>query len=231
MLELFPEGFEEGGVGESLELLAFTDAAGEARARAEFDDVNAEPVVEGWEDEWKRFHRPVRVRSLWVGPPWEALPPDATTVVIDPGRAFGTGAHPTTQLCLDLLHDLEQDSLLDIGCGSGVVAIAACKLGFAPVAAVDLDEAAVEAARRNALANRVEVDARRLDARSEALPEARIAVANIDLATLASLSLPAFCGLVIASGYYAVDAPQLPGFETIARRVCDGWAADLFTRE
>jgi ribosomal protein L11 methyltransferase len=231
MLDLFPEGFEEAGAGESLELLAFTDAAGEACARAAFDEVSAEPVADGWENEWKRFHRPVRVRSLWVGPPWEDAPPDATAVVIDPGRAFGTGAHPTTQLCLDLLHDLEQDSLLDVGCGSGVVSIAACRLGFAPVTAVDLDEAAIEAARRNALANRVEVDVQRLDVRTEPLPEARIAVANIDLATLAALSFPAFCGMVIASGYYAVEASQLPGFEAIARRVRDGWAADLFRRE
>ena len=71
-------------------------------------------------------------------------------VVIDPGRAFGTGAHETTRLCLELLLELDRGSFLDVGCGSGVLAIAAAKLGFAPVVALDVDNAAVDASRRNA---------------------------------------------------------------------------------
>ena len=85
---------------------------------------DAADVEDGWEDRWRKFHRPVRVGRLWVGPPWETPPADALAVVIDPGRAFGTGAHPTTQLCLELLQELEPGSLLDVGCGSGVLSVA-----------------------------------------------------------------------------------------------------------
>ena len=150
MLELFPEGFVEEQRGDSVELAAFTDAAGADRLRDRFGRVETEPVAPGWEDEWKRFHRPVQVGSLWIGPPWENPPAGLETVVIDPGRAFGTGAHPTTRLCVELLLELKRGSIIDVGCGSGVVAIAASKLGFAPAVAIDLDEAAVEAAKRNA---------------------------------------------------------------------------------
>ena len=67
-----------------------------------FDVVEVDEVAEGWEDGWRAFHRGVRVGRCWVGPPWEEPPGDAVAVVIDPGRAFGTGAHPTTRLCLEL---------------------------------------------------------------------------------------------------------------------------------
>ncbi|HKS78772.1 MAG TPA: 50S ribosomal protein L11 methyltransferase, partial [Gaiellaceae bacterium] len=89
-----------------------------------FDVVAADDVAEGWEDGWRAFHHGVRVGRLWVGPPWEEPPLDAVAVVIDPGRAFGTGAHATTRLCLELLQELEPASLLDVGCGSGVLSIA-----------------------------------------------------------------------------------------------------------
>src|SRR5437016_3537985 len=82
----------------------------------------AAPVENGWEDRWRDFHRPIRIGPLWVGPPWEEAPPGAVAVWIDPGRAFGTGAHPTTRLCLELLLDVRRGSLLDVGCGSGVIA-------------------------------------------------------------------------------------------------------------
>ena len=127
-----------------------------------------------------RFHRPVEVGSLWIGPPWEEPTPGLVPVVIDPGLAFGTGAHPTTQLCLELIQPLERSSLIDIGSGSGVLAIAAFKLGYEPVVAIDVDEAAVAATRHNAEANGVPVEAALLDAAGGALPDAQIAVANID---------------------------------------------------
>ena len=134
------------------------------------------------------FHRPVEVGPLWIGPPWERPAAGLEPVVIDPGRAFGTGAHPTTRLCVELLLELERGSVLDIGCGSGVLAIAAGKLGFGPVFAVDSDPAGVEAAMRNAEANGVELEVRLLDATAEGMPTAEIALANLDLPTLAQLS-------------------------------------------
>jgi ribosomal protein L11 methyltransferase len=152
-------------------------------------------------------------------------------IVIDPGLAFGTGAHPTTQLCLALIQSLERTSLLDVGSGSGVLAIAACKLGHVPVTAVDVDEAAVEATKRNGEANGVVVDARLLDAGSDALPDADIAVANIDLRTISRLEPSARCRVLVTSGYYERDRPAVAGFGHVERRVQKEWAADLFGRE
>ena len=134
LLELHPEGFEEANG----ELAVYTDPEGEARLREVFSEVSTRPVEPGWEERWREFHRPVWIGPLWVGSPWEELPASAIAVVVDPGRAFGTGSHPTTRLCLDFLVSLEPGSLVDVGCGSGVLSIAAAKLGFAPVTAIDV---------------------------------------------------------------------------------------------
>ena len=172
MLELFPEGFEEiGGDGGSLELAAYTNAAGEERIWQAFGGAASSDVEEDWQDRWRQFHKPVRVGSLWIGPPWEQPDPDALAVVIDPGRAFGTGGHPTTQLCLQLLEGEERGSVLDVGCGSGVLSIAAAKLGFAPVRAFDFDPQAVEATERNAADNGVTVAVEQADLREDDLPD------------------------------------------------------------
>ena len=229
MLELFPQGFVEERRGDSVELAAFTDEAGADRLAELFGRVATEPVSPGWENEWKRFHRSVEVGPLWIGPPWERPPAGREPVVIDPGRAFGTGAHPTTRLCVELMLDLERGSVLDIGCGSGVLAIAACRLGFEPVVAVDSDEVAVEAAARNAAANGVEIEVRVLDATAEGLPATEVSLANIDLATLARLSPPSRS--IVTSGYYESDRPHFAGFGHAARRTEAGWAADLFRRQ
>jgi ribosomal protein L11 methyltransferase len=231
MLELFPEGLAEVGDAEATELVAFTDEAGAERLRARFGDVRVEAVPDGWESEWMRFHRPVEVGSLWIGPPWEEPTPGLVPVVIDPGLAFGTGAHPTTQLSLELLQPFERSSLLDIGSGSGVLAIAACKLGYEPVVAIDIDEAAVAATRLNAEANGVRVEAALLDVVGGALPDAEIAVANIDFRTVSELALPEHCHLLVTSGYYESDRPVVAGFAHVDRLVKERWAADLFTRE
>ena len=181
LLERFNEGFEERGLGESVELAVYTDAAGEAEVRAAFADVSSGVVQPGWEDGWKAFHRPVRAGGLWIGPPWFDPPAGETAVVVDPGRAFGTGAHPTTRACIELLSRLDRGSVLDAGCGSGVVSVAAARLGFAPVHAVDVDEVAVEVATATALTNGVDVRVSLADVLADELPAADLVVANIEL--------------------------------------------------
>ena len=231
MVELFPAGFAEESRGEAVELVAFTDEAGVRRMEETFGEVGTAAVLSGWEDEWRRFHVPGLVGSLWVGPPWAEPAPGLTPVVIDPGRAFGTGGHATTRLCLELLHELERGSFVDVGCGSGVLAIAAAKLGFGPVVALDLDEAAVEAARRNAALNAVELEVRRLDALAKPVPAADIALANLDLATVMDLAPRLASRHAVTSGYYESEPVTLAGFRHLERRCRDSWAADLFVRE
>jgi ribosomal protein L11 methyltransferase len=230
MLELFPQGFEESDGADGVELAAYTDAAGEERLWSAFGGARSTEVEEGWEERWRAFHRPVRVGPLWVGPPWETPDPDALAVVIDPGRAFGTGGHATTRLCLELLLDLPRGSLLDIGCGSGVLSIAAAKLGFRPVLAVDVDPQAIEATERNAEANGVVLDARLADALTDPLPAAGTAVVNVALDVDKPIAGRIDCEWLVASGYLASEQPELPGYRRDSRREADGWAADLYRR-
>jgi ribosomal protein L11 methyltransferase len=186
-----------------------------------FDVVEVDEVEEGWEDAWRDFHRGVRVGWLWVGPPWEDPPPDALAVVIDPGRAFGTGAHPTTRVCLELLQHVGARSLIDVGCGSGVLSIAAAKLGYGSVAAYDMDEMALETTRLNAAANHVAVDV------LTELRPAQLAVMNIALDVVEAMLPTLPVEWAITSGYLERDSPQAPGWRRLTRRVRDGWAADL----
>jgi ribosomal protein L11 methyltransferase len=230
MIELFPEGFEESTCVDGVELAAYTDPAGEERLWSAFGGARASEVEEGWEDRWRAFHRPVRVGPLWVGPPWERPDPDAIPVVVDPGRAFGTGGHATTRLCLLLMLDLPRGSLLDVGCGSGVLSIAAAKLGFAPVIALDHDPQAVEATIRNAEANDVVVDARVADALADPLPAADAAVVNVALDVDRPIAGRLRCDRLVTSGYLASESPELPGYRREARREAEGWAADLHVR-
>jgi ribosomal protein L11 methyltransferase len=233
MLELFPEGFEElGGEGGGLELAAYTNAAGEERIWQAFGGAaSATDVEEDWQDRWRQFHKPVRVGSLWIGPPWETPDADAIAVVIDPGRAFGTGGHPTTQLCLQLLEDEERASVLDVGCGSGVLSIAAAKLGFDPVTALDFDPQAVEATERNALDNGVVVDVSQADLREDSLPEAALALANIAAEAVVGLGTRLRAARAITSGYLVSDEPELEGYRREQRVQSGGWAADLHVRK
>lgn len=224
-LDIHPEGFEEADG----ELAAYTDAAGEERLREAFGAVSSSPVEPGWEERWREFHRPVWIGSLWVAPSWEEPPADAIAVVIDPGRAFGTGSHPSTRLCLGFLLDAEPGSLLDVGCGSGVLSVAAAKLGFGPITAVDREQVAVEATLRNADVNGVTLEARALDVLTEELPAADVAVANIDLAAVNQLGDRLRAESVITAGYFHSRTPELAGYVHVERRVDGGWAADRFS--
>jgi len=231
MIELFPAGFEELEHADAVELVAYTDDAGEERLWAAFGAVRTAEVPGDWEERWRDFHRPVRVGGLWIGPSWETAPDDAEAIVVDPGRAFGTGGHATTRLCLQLLEGLERGSLLDVGCGSGVLAIAAARLGFDPVIALDHDPAAIEATRRNAQVNEVGLDLRLVDALTEPLPPAHVAAANISAESVERLVPLLESPTVVTSGYLQQDEPATPGFRRERRVTEGGWAADLFRRE
>lgn len=162
-------------------------------------EVETTEVADDWAERWKEFHRPVLVgERILVRPPWysageaaeqtagAAAAGDATPIdlVIDPGQAFGTGAHPTTRLCLEAMLDYidrggSRGAFCDLGTGSGVLAIAAAKLGFYPVWAYDHDPAAVAAARENAEVNGVEINVARVDLNVGIPPFAPFATANL----------------------------------------------------
>ena len=191
LLELAPSGVEEVDVDDDVVEYAVYGAAGElpslpdvrAAAAGAFVDVSTQEIADDWAERWRSFHRPLVIEGrLTVRPPWE--PPGNTPldIVVDPGQAFGTGAHATTRLCLELMLDAgePQGAFVDLGCGSGVLAIAAAKLGFAPVNAYDADRGAVAATLDNARDNAVELErVERLDLRSELPPRTDIVVANL----------------------------------------------------
>ena len=178
----------------------------------------------------KQF-QPIHVGArIWIVPTWYELPdPDAVNVILDPGAAFGTGSHPTTRLCLAWLEENLRpgDDVLDYGCGSGILAIAALKLGAGSALAVDIDPLALEAARYNASQNGVRLEVRDAE---QALPGmARITVANI-LANPLRMLAP-----VIASHTRANGAIALSGIlESQALGVIEAyrpWADLAVTRE
>jgi len=201
LLELIPGGVEERSIGEHTVEYAVYGVAGElpdlpglkAAAGEALVDISTSETADDWQERWKQFHRPVLIRpsadwavhgraapALHVRPPWEpACAAEAggngvEEIVIDPGQAFGTGAHATTRLCLEMLLELAatdaRGPLVDVGTGSGVLAIAAARLGFAPVLALDHDRLSVAAARVNATLNGAQVETHRFDLRRQALP-------------------------------------------------------------
>jgi len=229
-LELAPGGFEETETADTLTVSIYVEESAVDRVLEAFPGANAVSVEPGWETGWRAFHRPARVGGLWIGPPWEQPGPGDQAVVIDPGRAFGTGAHATTRLCVELLARTDRGSLLDVGCGSGVLSIAAARLGFAPVTAIDNDPIAVEATIANAAVNGVLVDAVLLDGETGGLPAADVAVANVLLAPVERILGRLEARLAITSGYLEGDHPRAPGWRRLDRLELDGWAADRFVR-
>ena len=278
LLELAPAGVEEvrgeegtveyavyGAAGELPQLPDLRAVAGDALV-----EISTTEVSDDWDERWKQFHRPVLIEapsqagfgsapiaSLRVRPPWEAAlapgPLAAREIVIDPGQAFGTGAHASTRMCLELLLELAvsesaRPAVIDVGTGSGVLAIAAATLGFRPVVGLDHEQESVEAARENAFVNGVEVEARRFDLRREALPrldgaDARgqppVLLANLLrpllLELAASISTPP--AHLIASGLLRAEVDEVAGAFTDRlglrereRRVSGEWAAVWLSR-
>ena len=194
LLALAPGGLEEREAGEDVVEYVLYGAPGElpdlgevrAAAGDALVEVTTSEIPDDWSERWKAFHRPVdvawRFRRLRVRPPWEPpLDGDGVDLVIDPGQAFGTGAHHTTRLCLELLLELEPaGALADWGCGTGVLAIAAARLGWDPVVACDWEAASVEATRENAAVNGAPgIAVTRVDLRREAGPWAPTVLANL----------------------------------------------------
>ncbi len=214
---------------------------GEAEVGGVRVGVSATEVPDDWAERWKRFHVPVLIgERLYVRPPWEphSARSGVVDLVIDPGRAFGTGAHPTTRLALELLLELSDTraggSLCDLGCGSGVLSIAAASLGLGPVSAFDSDRLALAAAAGNAAANGVSLAAiERFDLRELPAPAADVIVANLTrplLLRVASL-IEERPRALIASGLLVEEADEVAAaFAPLRerRRLAErGWSALL----
>ena len=233
VLERFTDGVEERrAAGGGLELAIYcADRPGQLPEVA--GTWSEEEVADGWEDGWRAFHtgRVVGGR-LWVGPPWETPPAGVPGVVIDPGRAFGTGSHATTLLCLELLLEQPAGPALDLGCGSGVLAIAAARLGHAPVLACDDDPAAVEATGENAARNGCEIQVWETDALYDELPKAvDLWLANLQLGPLLELAWrPDLPPRLIVSGLLEGEVLEFPGYRIAERRTLGGWEGLLFVR-
>ena len=234
LLELVPAGVEEVDRGETIEYAVY-GAEGElpalpdvrAAAGAALVEVSTTRVADDWASRWRDFHVPVTIgERLHVRPPWADPPIDEELldIVIDPNQAFGTGAHATTRLCLEALLALDEHSgaLVDLGCGSGVLAIAAAKLGWGPVSGLDHEHEAVAAAHENARANRVTLDVRHGDLLhgKQPAPSAPTVVANLLRPLLAHIAHTGFAG----------EPPQTMIVGGLLRGEADAVAA-AFTRE
>jgi ribosomal protein L11 methyltransferase len=247
LLELAPGGVEEIEMGDTVEYAVY-GAPGElptlpdlrAAAGGALVEVATSEIADDWAERWRDFHRPVTVgEALTVRAPWHDPATTGLDIVIDPGQAFGTGAHATTRLCLELMTGLEATGpFLDIGCGSGVLAIVAARLGFAPVLAFDSDPAALRAAESNAAANRAALEVRRFDLRHEPVPPATTVAANLLAPLLRSWagSVHRSTRRVIASGILTAEADAVAtafgaaGLREAARRENAEWTALLLER-
>jgi ribosomal protein L11 methyltransferase len=250
---LAPNGVEEergpgyveyaiyGGEGELPELGEIEAAAGDGLV-----EVVATEIPDDWADRWQDFHKPLLIGGrLWLRPSWEEPREGAVDLVVDPGRAFGTGAHPTTRLCLEYLLELAAAGeaggpLVDLGSGSGVLAIAAAKLGWGPVRGYDHEPASIEAAGANAEANGVEAAFEPANLR-ESLPRlAPVTVANMTAPVLrevaAQLSSEPAPSTLVLSGLLPSELDETAaafapwGLDERDRRIDGDWAALLLRR-
>jgi ribosomal protein L11 methyltransferase len=189
---LAPNGVEEergpgyveyaiyGGEGELPDLGELDAVVGEGTVA-----VSSTEIPDDWADRWQDFHKPLLVgERLWLRPSWADPRDGAIDLVVDPGQAFGTGAHPTTRLCLEFLLELAdadeaRGPLTDLGTGSGVLAIAAARLGWDPVSAYDHEALALEATAANAAINDVELTLERMNLREQLPTLAPTTVANL----------------------------------------------------
>lgn len=224
------------------------EAAAEAqRELAESHPARIEHVVgDGWRDGWRAYWKPMRVgERLVVVPSWEKYEPLERDVVLalDPGQAFGTGTHETTQLLLVEIERRVQPGarLLDVGCGSGILSIAALKLGAAHATALDTDPLAVDATRenaeRNGVAAQLTVSGDSVETLASELP---LVVANIEARVLVPLAAAiadrvAPAGLLMLSGLLATDVETVrkayPAFRELARPERGEWRALVLARE
>jgi ribosomal protein L11 methyltransferase len=198
-----------------------------------------------WERAWMDDFKPQRFgQRLWICPTWSTPPdPNAVNLMLDPGLAFGTGTHPTTALCLTWLEQahLKNKSVIDYGCGSGILSLAALKLGAAEVHAVDIDKQALQATQNNALAN--ELDERKLliDMPEALHKPADLIIANILLAPLTLLKerfqqLLNPKGMLIVSGILEEQALELIEtyssiFTAVHQENLNGWSLLAFTHK
>jgi ribosomal protein L11 methyltransferase len=254
LLELAPGGVEEdhgpdwveyavyGPPGELPELPELEALAGDGLV-----EISSTEIPDDWADRWRDFHEPVAIGGgrIVVRPSWEQAVGETPgiDVVIDPGQAFGTGAHATTSMCLELLLELADageaaGALTDLGTGSGVLAIAAAKLGFAPVIACDSEPAAIEAAAANAEANGVRLELARLNLRESAPQPTPTVVANLTAPLLEAVAdrLGDEVGTLVCSGLLASEvervrtALEAAGLEPERERSSGDWAALLCRR-
>lgn len=247
LLVLAPGGVEEVDVSPGVVEYAIYGAEGEIPDLGDVDaavggalvEVAMSQVADDWPDRWREFHRPVRIGALALRAPWHERQ-EGLEVVVDPGRAFGTGAHPTTRLCLELLQELPlpAGAVADLGCGSGVLAIAAARLGWAPVDGYDHEAESVAATLHNAAANGVTVGAHRWDLRRDTVPAAPLVLANLLRPLLLELAgrLERAPRALVASGLLAHEADEVAaafaphGLRETDRRESGGWAALLLSR-
>jgi ribosomal protein L11 methyltransferase len=203
-------------------------------------EVRLAPEDDDWRAAMRAFHRPIEVAGrLRVRPPWAAAREGLLDVAIDPGMTFGTGQHATTRACLELLCALPPGPLVDVGCGSGVLAVAARRLGHDPVWALDADPLCVEATIRNARANGVGLRVSRRAVGRDPIPPAPAVLANLTatvLVALAAALADAPPERAVLSGLRPDEAPAtLRAFAPLGlyeadRREADGWVTLLAAR-